>query len=223
MNDGSLDRLVDGELSLHEQRELLGQLDDEPNGWRRLALAFIEAQAWRNEFPALAESNSQPASRRDSQASRRVHSGGPRALAAPRSRLIAIAAGLALAFGLGLIVRGPATGRVPAGGVVTPQPSPSQLSPSQLSPSRPLERELVSFGDGQTVDLPIVEAAQVSPDWVRSRPNLVPPPVRHELELSGHRIEQRRVFLPLVLENGQPAIVPIDEAEVQYVGERIIQ
>lgn len=213
MNDLQLDRLVDSELSLHEQRELLGQLDDVPNGWRRLALAFVEAQAWRSELPALATSPSKPASRRDFQASRGVHPGGPMALTAPRSRLIAIAAGLALAFGLGLIIRGPAPARVPAGGVVSPQ----------SSPSRPLERELVRFADGQTIDLPIVEAAQVSPDWVRSRPNLVPPSVRHELELSGLRIEQRRVFLPLILQDGQPAVVPIDEAEVQFVGERIIQ
>jgi hypothetical protein len=51
-DDTRFDRLVDDELSQEERRELLGQLDDEPSGWRRCALAFLEAQCWRQ---ALAE------------------------------------------------------------------------------------------------------------------------------------------------------------------------
>jgi hypothetical protein len=46
-DDTRFDRLVDDELSEEERRELLGQLDDEPAGWRRCALAFLEAQCWR--------------------------------------------------------------------------------------------------------------------------------------------------------------------------------
>ncbi len=41
-----LDRLVDGELSERERTELLGHLERHPEGWRRLALAFLEAQTW---------------------------------------------------------------------------------------------------------------------------------------------------------------------------------
>ena len=41
------DRLVDGELSEEERRELLAGLDNEPGGWRRCALAFLEAQCWK--------------------------------------------------------------------------------------------------------------------------------------------------------------------------------
>jgi hypothetical protein len=207
MNDGLLDRLVDGELSPLEQRELLSQLDDEPNGWRRLALAFVEAQAWRREFAALSASTAQPSSRL-------VGTFGPSAKHTSRW-LLTLAASLALAFGLGLVVRGPTPALAPDNGVVT--------AASQGAFPQPFDRELVRMVDGQTVDLPIFEAAQVSPDWVRSRPNLVPPPVRHELERSGHRVQQRRVFVPLILENGRPAVVPIDEAEVQFVGERVVQ
>ena len=54
-DDTSFDRLVDDELSEEERRELLGQLDDEPSGWRRCALAFLEAQCWRR---ALSEKSS---------------------------------------------------------------------------------------------------------------------------------------------------------------------
>ena len=50
MNDKALqddilfDRLVDGELSSTERRQLIASLDDRPGGWRRCALAFVEAQ-----------------------------------------------------------------------------------------------------------------------------------------------------------------------------------
>ena len=44
-----LDRLVDGELTGPERRALLARLEAEPDrdGWRRRALAFLEAQCWR--------------------------------------------------------------------------------------------------------------------------------------------------------------------------------
>jgi hypothetical protein len=62
-DDTQFDRLVDDELNERERRELLGQLDDEPGGWRRCALAFLEAQCWRQalgEMPNLRDSLSAP-------------------------------------------------------------------------------------------------------------------------------------------------------------------
>ena len=58
-DDTRFDRLVDEELSEEERRELLGQLDDEPGGWRRCAIAFLEAQCWRQalgEMPSRRDS-----------------------------------------------------------------------------------------------------------------------------------------------------------------------
>ena len=53
VDDRTLDLLVDGELSPAARRELLIQLDRVPDGWRRCALAFLEAQSWREEFGSL--------------------------------------------------------------------------------------------------------------------------------------------------------------------------
>src|SRR5262245_44335403 len=47
-----LDRLVDGELDGEERRKLLARLDATPDGWKRCALAFLEAQAWREVLKA---------------------------------------------------------------------------------------------------------------------------------------------------------------------------
>src|SRR5437660_1111223 len=47
-DDRLLDRLVDGELPDAERRKLLLKFEKEPDGWRRCALAFLEAQASLN-------------------------------------------------------------------------------------------------------------------------------------------------------------------------------
>ena len=54
MNASQIDSLIDGELSPEARRELLARLDESPDGWRRLALAFLEAQAWRESFAEAA-------------------------------------------------------------------------------------------------------------------------------------------------------------------------
>ena len=48
------DLLVDGELSEADRRALLLQLEHEPDGWRRCALAFLEAQCWKAELGQIA-------------------------------------------------------------------------------------------------------------------------------------------------------------------------
>jgi hypothetical protein len=49
-----LDRLVDGELSEVDRRSMLLKLEHEPEGWRRCALAFLEAQCWKAELGHIA-------------------------------------------------------------------------------------------------------------------------------------------------------------------------
>ena len=45
-----LDRLVDGEVSGEEYREILRALERHPDQWRRCAHAFLQAQAWQRDF-----------------------------------------------------------------------------------------------------------------------------------------------------------------------------
>lgn len=45
-----LDRMVDGELSEEEQRSLLQRLEESSNGWKELALAYVEASVWKDQF-----------------------------------------------------------------------------------------------------------------------------------------------------------------------------
>lgn len=65
IDDMMFDRLVDNEMTEKERRDLLLLLDSEPDGWRRLALAFLEAQMWQEAMelpmPAVEEGPAVPA------------------------------------------------------------------------------------------------------------------------------------------------------------------
>jgi len=60
--DEQLDLLIDGELSDSQRRELLLHLESQPDGWRRCALAFLEAQTWREGVDELLGAIARPES-----------------------------------------------------------------------------------------------------------------------------------------------------------------
>ncbi len=99
LNDLDLDLLVDGELGDQRRGELLARLDGVPGGWRRCALAFLEAQSWaqdmraiRQESPAMAQAPRLAPRRRFKQSRLRT--------------ALAMAASFLIALGLGAYFRG---------------------------------------------------------------------------------------------------------------------
>ena len=116
MNDHIIDRLVDGELSDSERRDLLLRLDDEPNGWRKCAMAFLEAQSWREAMAGIPGRERIP--RRPAQEKRR--STKPTLIAG--ARFAGLAASIVAAFGLGWSWRGgePNALQHATGGVTNP-------------------------------------------------------------------------------------------------------
>ena len=48
-----LDRLVDNDLNPEEYKAVLKLVEEKPDGWRRLAIAFLESQALENELSGL--------------------------------------------------------------------------------------------------------------------------------------------------------------------------
>src|SRR6476646_329553 len=93
-----LDRLVDGELKGNERRQLLESFDKRPEGWRRCALAFLEAQSGREEMGRVA---------RDRKSETQVSPSPVPSISlrgkshwATGAMWLAMAAGLMLAFGL---------------------------------------------------------------------------------------------------------------------------
>jgi hypothetical protein len=99
-----LDRLVDGDLNADQQRALLTALENQPDGWRRCALAFIEAQTLRGEFRRMAAADEAANQQLDVREQPSViFRGVARRHSAMRTlRWLAIAASLLVAFTLGI-------------------------------------------------------------------------------------------------------------------------
>ncbi len=114
-----LDRLVDGQLDDGEYRELLRHIDDDPDGWRQCALAFLQHQALQRELNELSsdagnpwpdsgeesDANSQLAelslqSAGDVRSMRWVNVGLARSFQVAAGVAVALVAGLALGIGL---------------------------------------------------------------------------------------------------------------------------
>ena len=53
LNDIILDQLVDGELQGERYQEVLQKIEQSEDGWKRCALAFLEAQAWQRDLGAF--------------------------------------------------------------------------------------------------------------------------------------------------------------------------
>ncbi len=111
-DDALIDRLVDGELDDEGRRALLRRLDASPDGWRRCALAFLEAREWQSALGSAAR----PAARSAPIAPRRSR----RFLS-----VVSRAAAVALVFALGMSA---APRREPSPPLRRPSPPEARLN-----------------------------------------------------------------------------------------------
>lgn len=223
IGDRQLDLLVDGQLDEAQRRELLTRLDAEPGGWRRCALAFLEAQAWREDLggiarPASAEPLAPPVIGRRS---RRSFARWP--------AVLAVAACFVMAFTLGIVIRPAWRGTVPRLDQVARQ-TPEEgrqgklgdegLRGSLTDSTSPWRMVTLTAPDspGEPIRLPAVERNRMDDAWLQSLPAAVPPDVLRALERTGHTVRQSQQLLPVPLEDGRRLIVPVDQVEVHPVG-----
>lgn len=239
------DRLVDGELSTDQRQVLLASLDERPEAWRRLALAFVEAQTWQNsmrrivapqEPQLIAPAAPSPSEERSAAVARPSRSRRSWHLAAGPS--LAIAAGLLLAFTVGWQL-GPRESAPTAEMAAAPGGAPPVAGLAQDAPAMPRGAAapgapaggadavtLVvhdSRGVAQRVQVPLVDGRQlgrqfdVTPHWAA-------PAVRQRLAEQGVDLQARRRYAPLYFEQHDqlvPMIVPVDDAVITPVSRPI--
>lgn len=227
--DARLDRLVDGELAVEEYRELLRDLDDEPDGWRRCAMSFLEAQALGQEFRALQqelETAPEVVSRGDSH--RSTNNSG--------LLVLAMAASFLVAFGLGAWWRSPSQQKIPnstsiatedhesGAGTQVARHSTESAAESDAS-SRGTPHEQLTFvvdrGDGETekFDMPVYAEDDAYARWMMEQPSM-PVEVERSLRRAGYRVETAREWTPVRLRDGRRAIFPVDELRITPVSNR---
>jgi len=228
LDDQRFDLLVDGELPESDRRNLLMTLDDLPGGWRRCALAFLEAQSWKAELGAIREESTgqTPPARA---IRRRGFPGGT------WGTLLAVAASFLIALGLGLVL--PEVWR--PGGV--PGPSPTQVAVQPQRPSLPapqtdepqpptspalpggdwqLVTVPVGMGGGglESIQLPARELDHLDEQWPEQFAPTIPADVLQALEAGGHEVRRSRRLLPFRMDDGRQLVVPFEQVELRFVG-----
>jgi len=191
----ALDRLVDGEMSSDEQRELLRQLEAEPDGWRRCALAFVEGQSWGRELRGFVRDG-----QRDSQSS--APSRQQRYLRPLTTALFALAASLLVTS------------------VVLFRPAFTTSTPNErISSSLVIDQRR---GVGQPQVMPVAESGTVDDAWL-STPAPLPDDVARAFRNLGGRVKLERRLMPFQLDDGRQLVVPVDRLDVQPVKARSYQ
>ena len=240
-----LDLLVDGELDDAQRRELVAGLDHTPDGWRRCALAFLEAQSWGREMQAVvrepaqntASTTAQPVIGQRAQASRNV-----RAVYLP----LALAASLLVAFMLGLAVRPSANGGAndrldstnaafvaahdtDGSGLAEPgdRPLPDDKENDGLRTGRWGTVKLVidtgPDGGPREVELPAVESDSWDESLLTSAPAMISPELKKVFERLGHQVRQERELVSFELDDGRQMIVPVDTVQFTPAANRVYQ
>jgi hypothetical protein len=238
--EAQFDRLVDGELSQAEYRSLLASLDDQPDGWRRCALAFLEAQALGRDLSAVR----QAALTTDTAAAASPSVDHAVQLQAERPDdwsqrtwqglyFATIAASLALAFYVGSWTSGindQATGpyittlpseqrSVEAPNDGTPHHSPSRTAESNAiaSTEGPLGNvQLVMGGaeSSQRVEVPVYGQKQID-RWHSTNKPVLPPQVIEQLQRAGHKVDHRQQWILVDTADGNQVLVPVDNYQIQ--------
>lgn len=217
-DDAIFDRLADGQLNERQRRDLLAGLDDEPDGWRRCALAFLEAQCWKQTFGAIAREIETISSAGPAAAPRPARSPWPGRLGAA----LAMAASFLLALWLGWQLQRDRIGDLARD--ARPAASPIAAVPGGEMPSEPWRLVTVSAPGrngkpGRAIELPALERDRLDERWLQGAPQAIPERVRAALARTGHEVQQRRELLPVPLDDGRQLVVPVDNVDVHYVGD----
>lgn len=237
--NGRFDRLVDGELSSDEYRALIASLEDEPGGWRRCALAFLENQALAGDLgsirrsldlgdPGAGGTQGQPDGRGDLTPPRRT---SPRDLGA----MLAIAASFLLAFALGVAAPRFFAGRPQDGNVAGNLRMPSPLAANTNQPAIGGERHqtLRPIGDlrlvmdgaeseaPQTGRVPIYEIEGGVEQFLQSDRPALAPEIVQMLQQRGHDVQRQQQYIPVQLDDGRQIIVPVEGYQITPVSRRV--
>jgi hypothetical protein len=221
ISDAELDRLVDGELSRERYRELLANLDADPDGWKRCAIAFLESQAWRGELRMAVPQ--QPATPRVEKPARPVRQ--------HMRAFLSFAAGFAIAISLGLAARTPfrdATA-IPEAAIRADRSQPpngparadAALAKPPFAPSDPTWGHLtlaIDRGDGtdQEIQLPVLRTGAIEEDLLEQVRDL-PPEIIRDLQQMGYQVQRDARWESIELTRGWRVMVPLGEFEITPV------
>jgi hypothetical protein len=212
-DDRLLDQLVDDELDQEERQQVLRALEAEPAGWRRCAMAFLEAQAWRRAMIYMASDRGSAHRARAQVKPSSASIGGhqnPEAMRLRHWLAMAACALVAFALGVGLappwqkgnVDPGPAVATMSERGDVGDSTAPAPPGSDPFSRS---ESELLVSGQPG-------EWSRGLPEWAQTTRETTE--MLEALERRGHQVHRQRGLVPFRLEDGRSAVVPVEDLYV---------
>ena len=225
-DDARLERLVDGELSPDEYRELVARLDEQPDGWRRCALAFLESQALGGELAGIRRAT-------DSRANGPMEStaAAPRRVVSNVWSLLAIAASFLVVFGLGLAAprlvakwrqEKSFAGNLPSGQTEIATAGAEDAPHRTLRPigNVTLVMDSPSGGTTRAGQVPVYEVQDDLNRYLSSERPALAPELVDWLRQRGFDVQHQPQYYPAPLDDGRQIIVPIDGYQITPMGRR---
>jgi len=221
-----LDRLVDGELSPEEYRELMTMLEEEPGLWRQCAIAFLEAQALAQDVGSIRRSLDLRGESAAAKKSPRTTTVWDKAQV-----LLAIAASFLIAFGLGLAApkivswaqERVGNGNIYAGGAVTTTDNPPGGVPHEVLRYVGDVRLLVEGAANDTQEagrVPVYEVGQDVTQFLAAEKPALGPGMMELLRQHGYDVRHEQQYFPAPLDDGRQIIVPVDGYQLTPVSRR---
>ena len=199
------DRLGDGELSASERRTLVARIEASPDGWKRCALAFLEAQAWRE---AIAE---------EPPVFQAVAASSHRSWKAP-AHWGMVAACIAFAFLGGRLSH---VESIRSNELVQhdpPQPSIVDASVRTLGQVAWPSQSGVGVRGVPNMFITLYEGAGIDERWCAALPSVVPDLVAKQLERQGCKVREERRLVPLALADGRKIALRVDQLHFTLLG-----
>jgi hypothetical protein len=212
--EGVLDRLVDGEMGLHERRELLAGLDDEVGAWRRCALAFLEAQSWRWQLSSAA---AEPMLARTAETTKRPVRHG-----AFWGSALAIAASLVVAFALGrqFSPADPALESLAANRQSAAQEPPNHIDTEPFGAAdAPWETVTLTpvggDGSGEPIQVRVAKDGGDTRSAFGAARSALSTLFSRSFEKKGWDVNRQEHLVPIDLSDGRRLMVPIEEIDLR--------
>lgn len=221
----AIDRVVDGDANKEETRTLVAGLDRHTDGWKRLAVTFLEARSWQQTFAEIV----QPA------VSNPADNAGivPPSRTARRFQLITTIAAVAIAFmaGIGATMswmRSMPQPSAPDDNIVRNLPVEKAEIPvvrniPRVNGNEPRVVGIVNISNGDVTEaaFPLVATPDKEFVTIDLQPKGLNDYTVRLWERKGYRIEQHRKLVDVKLADGHRFQFPIDWVQPRYVGERI--
>jgi hypothetical protein len=69
--------------------------------------------------------------------------------------------------------------------------------------------------ENSEVEVPIVEAPDVSAEWLSQHASAMPAAVEKAIESSGHRVTKHRTLVPIRSQDGRLLLMPVEQVDVE--------